>query len=59
MTSEKEAAKKLIDTLPDTASWDDIIYEMYAKKKIAEGLDAIERGEVLSHQEAVKRIFEK
>jgi len=59
MRSEKEEAKKLIDTLPDSANWDDIIYEMYVKKKIAEGLDAIEQGRVLSHEEAVKRIFEK
>ena len=59
MRSEKEEAKKLIDTLPDSVNWDDIIYEMYVKKKIAEGLDAIEHGRVLSHEEAVKRIFEK
>jgi len=59
MSAEKEAAKKLIDTLPDTATWDDIIYEMYVKKKIAEGLAAVEAGRVIPHEEAVKRVFNK
>ena len=58
MRAEKEAAKKLIDMLPDSASWDDIIYEMYVKKTIAEGLRALDEGDHASHEEAIRRIFE-
>jgi len=55
MSTIKEEAKRLIDTLPDTASWDDIIYEIYVKQKIAAGLQAAEEGRVVSHQEVRKR----
>ena len=38
MNLAKDEAKKLIEKLPDTATWDDIMYELYVKKKIAAGL---------------------
>ena len=59
MGAEKEAAKKLIDRLPETASWDDIIYELYVKKRIAEGLAALDGGDVVSHEEVEKRFSGK
>jgi hypothetical protein len=33
MNIAKEEAKKLIDKLPDQATWDDIMYEFYVRKK--------------------------
>jgi predicted transcriptional regulator len=50
MNIVKEEAKKLIDKLPDNATWDDIMYELYVKKKIAAGLKAAEEGRVVSHE---------
>jgi len=32
MSIVKEEAKKLIDKLPEYATWDDIMYELYVKK---------------------------
>ncbi len=55
----KEEAKKLIEKLPDTATWDDIMYELYVKKKIAAGLTAADEGRVVSHEEAKKRLLTK
>ena len=52
----KEEAKKLIDDLPDQATWDDIMYEFYVRKKLSVALKAAEDGHVLSH-EAVKQSF--
>jgi len=57
MNLVKEEAKKLIEKLPDTASWDDIMYEFYVKKKIAAGLLAADEGNVVSHDEAKKRLL--
>ena len=37
MQSAKQAAKAIIDHLPEQASWDDIMYELYVKQKIEEG----------------------
>lgn len=54
----KEEAKKLIDQLPEQATWDDIMYQLYIRKKIDKGLDALKEGKVISHDEAKKRIFQ-
>ncbi|MHB8893749.1 MAG: hypothetical protein ACYC99_01035 [Candidatus Geothermincolia bacterium] len=57
MNLVKEEAKKLIEKLPDTASWDDIMYEFYVKKKIDAGLKAADEGNVVSHEEAKRRLL--
>lgn len=51
MNTAKEAAKQLIDHLPDEASWDDIMYELYVKQKIEEGLADIEAGRTIPHEQ--------
>ena len=59
MNLVKDEAKKLIEKLQDTATWDDIMYELYVKKKIAVGLKAADEGRVVSHEEAKKRLLSK
>ena len=51
----KEEAKNLIDKLPENATIDDLLYELYINHKIQSGLDAIENGDVISHKEVKKR----
>jgi len=57
MSAAKEQAKKLIDKLPDQATWDDIMYEFYVKKKLALATKAADEGRVLSHKEVKKRLL--
>ena len=57
MATPKESARQLIDHLPDQATWDDIMYELYVKEKIEEGLKAVEEGRVVSHEDAKKRLL--
>ena len=57
MSIIKEEAKKLIDKLPDQATWDDIMYEFYVKKKLTVALEAAEEGRVISHEEVKKRLL--
>jgi predicted transcriptional regulator len=57
MSPVKEEAKRLIDELPDTATWDDVMYELYVKMKIARGVAAAEAGDVVPHEEAKRRIL--
>ena len=57
MQSAKQAAKQIIDHLPEQASWDDIMYELYVKQKIEEGLKDAEEGRVVSHEEAKRDLF--
>ena len=51
MQSAKQAAKTVIDHLPEQVSWDNIMYELYVKQKIEEGLADIEAGHTISHEE--------
>lgn len=59
MGAAKEEAKKLIDTLPEHATWDDIMYEFYVKKKLAKALEEAAGGEVVSHQTAKEQLSSK
>jgi hypothetical protein len=38
MPTAKQAAREIIDRLPDQATWDDIMDELYVKEKIEQGL---------------------
>ncbi|HTD22979.1 MAG TPA: hypothetical protein VK738_10020 [Terriglobales bacterium] len=54
MNHDKEEAKKLIESLPENASWDDIMYELYVKKKLSESLKAANEGRTVPHEEVKK-----
>ena len=57
MASAKEAARQIIERLPDQATWDDIMYELYVKQKIEAGLKAADEGGTVSHEEAKRRLL--
>ncbi len=57
MQTAKNAAKEVLDHLPDQATWDDIMYELYVKQKIDTGLKAAEDGRIVDHDEARKRLL--
>ncbi len=59
MATPKETAKQLIDHMPDEASWDDIMYELYVKQKIEAGLKAVEEGRTIPHEEMKRRLLGK
>ena len=59
MQTAKEAARQIIDHLPDQATWDDIMYELYVKQKIEAGLKAVEEGRTISHDEMKRRLLAK
>ena len=56
MSIAKMEAKRIIEKLPDEATWDDIMYEFYIKKKIETGLKAAGEGRVISHKDVKKRL---
>jgi predicted transcriptional regulator len=51
MQNAKDAARQIIEHLPEQATWDDIMYELYVKQKIEEGLADIEAGRTVSHED--------
>lgn len=57
MDTVKKEALKLISELPEQVSWDDIVYKLYVRKKIATGIKAAEEGRVISQEEVKKRFL--
>ena len=54
-----DEARKLIETIPATATWDDIMYQFYVKQKLRSALDAEKEGRVLPHEDVKKRLLQK
>jgi predicted transcriptional regulator len=52
----KEQAIKAIRKLPDTATVDDIIYQVYFIAQVEAGMNDVREGRVVSHEEAKKRM---
>ena len=57
MPTTKKQALEMIKKLPDKATWDDIMYEIYVRKKIAVGIKAADEGRVVPHEEVKKRFL--
>lgn len=43
-TMIKDVAKSLIDKMPDNATWDDLMYEIYVRQAIESGLEDSKAG---------------
>jgi hypothetical protein len=54
MSSVKDEARKLIEQLPGDATGDDVMYELYAKQKLATALKEAQDGRLIAH-DAVRR----
>jgi predicted transcriptional regulator len=52
----KQEAHRLVDQLPANASWDDLMYEVYVRQAIEDGLADGEAGRVVTREEAVARL---
>jgi predicted transcriptional regulator len=59
MATPKQVAKELIEHLPDQASWNDIMYELYVKQKIEAGLSAVAEGRTVAHDDVKRRLMDK
>jgi len=59
MPSIKQTAHDVIDHLPEQASWDDLMYELYVRKKIDAGLKAVEQGRTLAHDQVKARVMSR
>ncbi|MBI3697036.1 MAG: hypothetical protein HY238_19655 [Acidobacteria bacterium] len=56
MPTAKDEVRKLLDNLPDDASFEDIQYHIYVCEKIERGRKAVEEGRVLSEQEVARKL---
>ncbi len=56
MTTAKQSAKKVIDSLPDDSSYDEILRELAFAKMIEQGIDDSKNGRVISNEEMKQKI---
>jgi len=52
----KADARRIVDELPDNATWEDLMYEIYVRESIETGLEDAEAGRVVSNEDALSRI---
>jgi len=52
----KESVLKLLQKLPEDTNYEDIIAEIYFKKRVDEGFEQIDKGEYISHDEVKLRL---
>lgn len=55
MQTVKEAAKQLVENLPEDVTWDDLMYQIYVRQNIEAGLADSEAGRVVEVEEIRKR----
>jgi hypothetical protein len=56
MQTLKQEALESLQHLPDDADIDEIMYRLYVLDKIRKSREAIERGEVISHDDLKREI---
>ncbi len=52
----KAEARRIVDQLPESASWEDLIYQIYVRQSIEAGIKDADKGRVES-VEGVRRSF--
>ncbi len=58
MSTAKEAVRKILDDVPEDASFEDIQYHIYVREKIENGLKDIEEGRLLTQEKVEQRMAE-
>jgi predicted transcriptional regulator len=59
MPTVKKQALEMMKKLPEKSTWDDIMYEIYVRKKIEAGIQAADEGKVVPHDAVRKRFLKK
>ncbi len=54
----KEAAKAILETLPDNASWEDVQYHLYVRQQIDAGLEDEAAGNLIDTDQMRQRLTE-
>jgi predicted transcriptional regulator len=58
MNTAKNEAIKLLESISDQATWEEIMYQLYVKMKVSSGLNDMNEGKVITNDEAMKKLLE-
>jgi len=56
METAKEEVQRILDSLPDDATLEDIQYRIYVRQAISAGLGDIDQGRIVSQEEVERRM---
>ena len=51
----KDQARRLVDDLPDSATWDDVMYRIYVRQAVDAGIKDSDEGRTIGVKEVRKR----
>jgi len=51
----KEQARRLLESLPDSATWEDLMYRIYVRQAIEAGMKDSEEGKTMDVKEVRRR----
>ena len=51
----KDQARRLVDDLPDSATWDDVMYRIYVRQAVDAGIKDSDEGRTIDVKEVRKR----
>ena len=54
-TDIKSKVNETLRTLPDDASWEDVMYPIYVRQKVESGMKDVAQGDIVSVAEVRKR----
>jgi predicted transcriptional regulator len=54
--SAKELVLDLVQQMPEEATLSDILYELYVRHEIEEGMRDVDEGRIIPHEEVMKRL---
>ena len=55
MKSAKQQVIEMLKGIPEHSTLEDIQYHLYVRQKVMKGLKAARKGQVIPHEEAMKR----
>jgi predicted transcriptional regulator len=58
MPTTKEKVRSIVDQLPDNCTIQEVIYRLYVLDKINRGIEALDAGESVPHDVAMKELRE-
>jgi predicted transcriptional regulator len=56
MGKPKEEIRRLLEKLPEDVSYEDVQYHIYVQQAAQRGLDAADRGEIVTQEEVERRM---
>lgn len=55
-TAVRDEARRLVDQLPDDATWDDPLYQVYVRQSVEAGLADVAAGRLVSPDDVKRRM---